>query len=112
MMRFAGIGKKRWISSTSSEVPPAVREHYEDTLRTMIVQLHAELGRTRLPISELMQLEVGDIIPLKRHVNEPVGIFVGKEEKFTAVAGRLGKSLAFRILDVLEPQLIQEDDEL
>ena len=110
MMRFAG--KKRWISSTSSEVPPAVREHYEDTLRTMIVQLHAELGRTRLPISELMQLEVGDVIPLEGRVNEPVRVFVGKEEKFTAVAGRSGKYRALRILDVLESQLIQEDDEL
>ncbi len=110
MLRRAGM--KQWTFSAAGEVSQAVRERHEDTLRTMIVQLHAELGRTCLPISELMQLEVGDVIPLEARVNEPVRIFVGKEEKFTAVAGRSGKYRALRILDVLEPQLIQEDDEL
>lgn len=110
MLKHAGM--KQWTFSAASEVPQAVRERYKDTLRTMVVQLHAELGRTCLPVSELVQLEVGDVIPLEGRVNEPVRIFVGKEEKFTAVAGRSGKYWALRILDVLEPQLIQEDDEL
>lgn len=104
-------GMKQYISSATSEVAPAVRDRYENTLRAMIVQMHAELGRTRLPINELMLLEEGDVIPLQRRVTEPVKIFVHDKEKFTATAGKSGKYRALRILDKLESQVIQEEDE-
>ena len=101
-------GMKQWISSATSKVPAAVRERYEDRLRSITVEMRAELGRSRLPINELMQLQEGDVIPLERRVNEPILVFVGKQEKFTAVAGKAGKYRALRVLEVIEEQQIQE----
>ncbi len=101
-------GMKQWTSSATSKVPAAVRERYEDRLRSITVEMRAELGRSRLPINELMQLQEGDVILLERRVNEPILVFVGKQEKFTAAAGKAGKYRALRVLEVIEPQQIQE----
>ena len=101
-------GMKQWISSATSKVPAAVRERYEDRLRGITVEMRAELGRSRLPINELMQLQEGDVIPLERRVNEPILVFVGKHEKFTAVAGKAGKYRALRVLEVGEVEAFQD----
>ncbi len=101
-------GMKQWISSATSEVPAVVRERYEERLRGITVEMRAELGRSRLPISELMLLQEGDVIPLERRVDEPILVFVGKHEKFTAVAGKAGKYRALRVLEVIEEQQFQE----
>lgn len=105
-------GMKQWISSATSQVLPIVRERYEDTLRTITVEMRAELGRARLPIHELMELQAGDVIPLERRVNEVIQVFVSAKEKFRAKAGRAGKYRALHIVEVLEPQQIEEVDEL
>ncbi len=103
-------GMKQWISSATSKVPEAVRNRYENTLRAITVELRAELGRTRLPISELMKLQAGDVIPLERRANEPIRVFVGAKEKFTAKAGKAGKHRAVRVLEVSETHLVHEEE--
>ncbi len=105
-------GMKQWISSATTQVSPVVRERYEDSLRAMSVEVRAELGRTRLPVTELLGLEIGDVIPLERRTNEPIQVFVGDQEKFAATAGKAGKYRALRVLEVMETKLIQEEDEL
>lgn len=104
-------GMKQWVSSATTQVSPRVREHYEETVRTVMVALRAELGRTRLSLPDLADLRAGDVIPLGRRVNEPLSVFVGERQKFTVAAGRSGKHRALRIIDVMEPQLQLEEDE-
>jgi len=96
-------GMQRWFSGTVTEVAPAVRTRYEDALRTLHVELRAELGRTRLSLDELGALEVGDVIPLKRRASEPLQVYIDKNEKFKAAAGRAGKQRALRILEATAP---------
>ena len=103
-------GMKQWITSATSQVPQAVRNRYEDALRTITVEMRAELGRTRLPINELLLLQEGDVIPLERRTNEPIRIFVGAKEKFLAKAGKAGKYRALRVLEVSETHLVHEEE--
>jgi flagellar motor switch protein FliM len=105
-------GMKQWISSATTQVSSRVRDRYEDTLRTLSVEMRAELGRTRLPVSDLMQLEVGDVIPLDRRVSEPVQVFVGAKQKFRAAAGTSARRRALRIVEVVETNLLAEEDDL
>lgn len=102
-------GMKQWITSATSTVPVGVRSGYENTLRAITVEMRAELGRTRLPINELMQLQEGDVIPLERRANEPIRVFVGAKEKFTAKAGKAGKYRAVRVLEVTDTHLVHEE---
>lgn len=103
-------GMKQMASKATSEVPPAVRGRYQETLRDVTVELHAELGQTRLPLSALQALEVGDVIPLQGRVDEPVRVFVNTQETFRAAAGKAGKRRALRILDVLNLPDAHADD--
>src|SRR5690606_21895052 len=97
-------GMKQWVSSALTPVSPLIRDRYEDTVRTVDVELRAELGRTRLAVTELMNLEPGDVIPIARRTSDPLQVFVGDQEKLKAVAGRAGKYRALRVLEVLDTQ--------
>ncbi|MEM1128034.1 MAG: flagellar motor switch protein FliM [Bacteroidota bacterium] len=110
-------GMKEWISSKTTEVPAEVRRGFEHNLTTLDVQLSAELGRTTLPVTELLNLHAGDVIPLRQSVLEPLTLRVGNVPKFKATAGRAGKRRAVRITDVLDlalkpSELEQSSDEL
>lgn len=96
---IGGAGMQRWVAGSTKEVPPPVRTRYEETLRTMDVELRAEFGRTHLSIGDIAALQVGDVIPLQRWTDEPVRVTIGDQEKFTAVAGTINKQHALRILD-------------
>ncbi len=104
-------GMKQWISSATTPVSSEVRERYEETLKKIMVDLRAELGRTTLPLPDLSALQVGDVIPLQRRVTEPLDIMVGKKLHFTAAAGRSGRYRALRVLDVIEPEIPFDEDE-
>lgn len=104
-------GMKQWISSATTPVSSEVRERYEETLKKIMVDLRAQLGRTTLPLPDLSALQVGDIIPLQRRVTEPLEIMVGKKHHFTAAAGRSGKYRALRVLDVIDPEIPFDEDE-
>jgi len=97
-------GMEQWISSSTTAADPEAREQYEETLRETEVALSAELGRTTLPITELTQLEKGDVIPLDTKTTDPVQVFVNDEPKFKAAAGRSGKKRALRITSVRPPE--------
>lgn len=105
-------GIKQWLSSTTSEVEESVRLRYEDALKSTEVELRAELGKATLPISDLMNLEVGDVIPLQQRVKEPIRVYVGDRETFRAMTGKAGKRRALKVLEVNEPKSFGEDNEL
>lgn len=104
-------GMKQWISSTTTQVSREVRERFESTVRTVDLELRAELGRAKLPLFELKNLEIGDVIPLRQKVTDAVRVFVGKQEKFRAVPGRTGRHRSLQISELVENQLSQDDDE-
>jgi flagellar motor switch protein FliM len=91
---------KQWLSSAITEAPPEVRERYESKLKTTEVELRAELGRARVPLPELLQLEEGDVIPLERRLKDTLRVYVNGREKFAANAGKSGSYRAIKITDV------------
>lgn len=98
-------GIKQWLSTTTSEVEEPVRIAYERNLKAMGVELGAKLGQTRLSINDLTNLQVGDVIPLHQKVSEPINVMIGNTAMFKAAPGNAGKRRAFRILEVLQPEI-------
>ncbi|MEW6747220.1 MAG: FliM/FliN family flagellar motor switch protein [Planctomycetota bacterium] len=89
-------------------VDPGVRsEIVQRAVLPVRVRLQAVLGSARLPLREVLGLEPGDIVPLERHVNEPIDVLVGTNVKFRARLGTHGKKLAVRILSVTAPHEVQ-----
>ena len=97
---IGGAGMRRWAANATQEVPAPVRTQYEGALRSMDVELRAELGRTRLSIAEITGLREGDVIPLQRWTKDPLRVTIGDRETLVAAAGRAGKQYALRVLEV------------
>ncbi len=65
------------------------------------------LGETELPLRELVNLEVGDVIRLENAVDQPVTILVGSKKQFTGQIGKSGKRLAVKIKGVIADQVAE-----
>jgi flagellar motor switch protein FliM len=105
-------GMEQWISSATTAAPPEVQERYKESLRETDVTISAELGNTTLPLTELLHLQEGDVIPLEGHTEEPVQVFVNGKPKFEAAPGRSGRRRALRITSVDLPAETPDLDSL
>jgi flagellar motor switch protein FliM len=61
------------------------------------IELKALLGRTKVPIDTFLDLNLGDILPLKVREHEEMELVVGDKVKFLGRPGNLGKRKGFRI---------------
>lgn len=104
-------GVKQRISGAVPNTSPEVQAQVERSLRATTVLLRAELGRTRLSLQELMQLQVGDVIPLTHRVDEPLPVYIDTRAKFKAAVGKSGKRHALRIMDVLETEPPEKNEQ-
>lgn len=79
------------------------REHIMGTLKTSELHISAYLGRTEITLKDLLNLQVGDIIPLNTQIKEdPVTL---KVEEVPWYQGKLGinkKNYAVKISKVLK----------
>ncbi|GAB5413221.1 MAG: hypothetical protein Cons2KO_08240 [Congregibacter sp.] len=74
-----------------------------DMLMDVQVSLSVEIGRTKLPIKDLLALNQGSIVSLDRGVNEPMDLMVNgtliARGEVVESAGQFG----LRLLDVVSP---------
>lgn len=62
--------------STQTAIQPAEGPPSLEAVYDVPVRVQAILGRSRMPVSELMKLKAGHVVELDRKVGEPVDIFV------------------------------------
>ncbi|GAB5537441.1 MAG: flagellar motor switch protein FliM [Rubricoccaceae bacterium] len=67
-------------------------------VKSVPVNLRAELGRTRLSVQNILNLLPGDVIPLGHPVTEPIPVWVGDGLRFEAQTGTSGNRIALRLL--------------
>ena len=77
----------------------------------MDVEMRAELGNTRLLLTDLMNLEKGDVILLNQRRDEPIEVYVGDQPKFKAAPGKSGNRRALRVINVLNTDTPVKEDE-
>ncbi|AFM42701.1 flagellar motor switch protein FliM [Desulfosporosinus acidiphilus SJ4] len=66
------------------------------------VDVVAFLGHSEILVRDLLELAVGDVIPLRQSLAEPLPIYVGKYMKFKSNPGLNGEHLAVQITEVVE----------
>ncbi len=86
------------------------KKQVEETLPDMEMTITAQLARIGLPVRDILNLQVGDIIDLGRDPSGPLCVLVEDKPKFIARAGvQKGKKairLTERITEKTHPQLI------
>ena len=68
--------------------------------RDRVVDVDAVLGRIKLSISDVAQLQVGDVVPLNTSSRDPITVAVGGVPSFLARHGRRGERSAVQLLSL------------
>ena len=61
------------------------------------VPVEVELGSTVLTVSDLLELEVGDVVPLDRRISDPLPIWIGDQLKLLGEPGQISGQTAVRV---------------
>jgi len=78
------------------------REHLELELERARVPVSVQVGRTSIMVSDFVNLQVGDVIPLDSYVTSDVNVVVGTMHKFHAKPGTSRGKFAVQITDLVE----------
>jgi flagellar motor switch protein FliM len=78
------------------------REHLEQELERALVPVSVQVGKTQLMVSDFVNLQVGDVIPLDSYVTSDVNVIIGTMHKFHAKPGTSRGKLAVQITDLVE----------
>jgi flagellar motor switch protein FliN/FliY len=74
-----------------------------DLLMDVQVTLSVEIGRTRLPIKDLLALNQGSIVSLDRGVSEPLDLMVNGTLIARGEVVESGGQFGLRLIDVVSP---------
>ena len=91
------------VASTGAGATQAGSEINLDALLDVQVQLSVEIGRSKVPIKQLISLNQGSVIELDRGVNEPLDLLVNgtlmARGEVVVVDGQFG----LRLIDIVSP---------
>jgi flagellar motor switch protein FliN/FliY len=93
------------LSNLKPEAPAAAasRELNLDVVLDIPVTLSMEVGRTRISIRNLLQLNQGSVIELERAVSEPLDIFVNGTLIAHGEVVVINEKFGIRLTDVISP---------
>jgi flagellar motor switch protein FliM len=74
-----------------------------DAIEDVPIDVSVRFNPVTLTSAEILGLEVGDVVPLRHLVNEPLVVTVGGTAAYRATTGRNGKRLACRIVSTDGP---------
>lgn len=95
------LSTRLWFTNIENEKVQLNKEDIEFKIEHTYVPVRAVLGRTSISISEFLDLQVGDVIPLETGVNGDLEVLVGDLPKFHAKPGVKKNKVAVKITDVI-----------
>ena len=100
---FAGSSERRVTVLGSTSEIQAMRGMTESSVRNTRVPVSARLPEFRLAMRQLLELKPGSILATGLPRTALLDILVGEQRRFRATPGRLGSTLAVRLLDRVGP---------
>jgi len=85
------------------EPPPQTGDVNLDVILDVPVTLSMEVGRTRIPIRNLLQLNQGSVVELDRAAGEPLDVFVNGTLVAHGEVVVVNEKFGIRLTDVISP---------
>ena len=99
------LNTTNWFTSkTNSKDAEVYKDKLEAKLENTLVDVHAVIGRTSIMVSEFVQLQEGDVIPLDSYINSNLSIMVGDLLKFQAKPGISRGKNAVQITSIIRKE--------
>jgi flagellar motor switch protein FliN/FliY len=92
------------VAAAVLETPAAVRSDVNlNMILDVPVKLSLEVGRTRLPIRSLLQLNQGSVVELERAAGEPLDVYVNGTLVAHGQVVVVNEKFGIRLTDVISP---------
>lgn len=93
-----------WLAQTTRKSPEDSKGVIKDRLTYTKVPLSVQLGEKTITLRRLMNMEVGEVIPLNTKLNDNLKVLVKDKVKLFGKPGSLGKKKALKIVHVVNPE--------
>jgi len=97
------LAAQSWFSSARMKGSHEFSSRLESKLRAATLQVSGTLARSTITLSDLANIEVGDLIVTTTPASEPVTIEIENEPKLTAHIGQHKGKRALRVIGPLDP---------
>lgn len=98
------LNTKYWFSTMQENRDENYEDYIESLIRKVDIPIKAVLGRSKISVSDFINLQVGDCIRLDSRVENDMDIYVGNIRKFTALPGTNRDSYAVRVTSVIREE--------
>lgn len=94
----------------NGQVPEEAGEHLEEKIRSLDrildipMQISVELGRTKMPVKDVIQLGQGSVIELSKMVGDHLEILVNQKLIARGEVVVVNEKFGIRISEILSPQ--------
>jgi len=88
----------------AGDVPHDMKDVNLDVILDVPVTLSMEVGRTRIPIRNLLQLNQGSVVELDRAAGEPLDVYVNGTLIAHGEVVVVNEKFGIRLTDVISPQ--------
>lgn len=85
-------------TKTNAENIAAIQYKLENTH----IPVKVLLGRTTITVRDLLELSVGDVVPLERNIHEELEVAIGQRTKFLGKPGILGNRISLQISQIIK----------
>lgn len=110
---LARLNRQQVTTSAIRQSPQRMKENMEvlsQQISTTFLPIVAELGKAAITVKELLELQVGDVIKLKKRVNQEIEVSIAGRRKFAARPGSVEGKKAVRVVRQLnEEDLVDQD---
>lgn len=107
------LSSQFWFSSVRRSSTTQYLAVLKEKLSSVEMDVVAEIGTINLPIRDVLNLRVGDIVRLSNvKVEDPVTLSVGNKKKFLCQPGVIGKKMAVQVIGKLNQPETEEFEEL
>lgn len=97
------LSSRLWFATSNKrEMTEEERGAMELGISQSKINMTAVVGGSNITVSELMNLQKGDIILLNKRIEDPIEIYVENQVKFKAKPGIKKKNVAIMITEVVE----------
>ncbi|MEX0769784.1 MAG: FliM/FliN family flagellar motor switch protein [Balneolaceae bacterium] len=90
------LGKSNTVESLTSQQ----QKNYENDIKQVPAELRVQLGESKVPLRELIQLNEGDLIMLNQQIEEPLQIVVNNRDMMNGYPGTLNGKKAVKIFNI------------
>lgn len=95
------LSTRLWFTNIENEKIQHNKQDIEFKIENTYVPVKAVLGKTTINISDFLDLQSGDVIPLETNINGDLEVLVGDLPKFYAKPGVKRNKVAVKITDVI-----------